>query len=74
MDFWQSLLTIIEQHGLMAIIAAVLMYLLHEERKQRESDNDKMRSTIDGLKDTMHENTLLMTSFKQLIEDKLLTK
>lgn len=50
------------------------MYLLHEERKQRESDNDKMRSTIDGLKDTMHENTLLMTSFKQLIEDKLLTK
>lgn len=70
MEFWNGLLNIIEQHGLMAIIAVVLMYLLHEERKQREADNEKMRTSIDGLKDTIHENTVFMSTFKQLLEDR----
>ena len=70
MEFWNGLLNIIEEHGLMAIIAVVLMYLLHEERKQREADNEKMRTSIDGLKDKIHENTVFMSTFKQLLEDR----
>lgn len=54
----------------MAIITVVLAYLLHEERKQREADNEKTRTSIDGLKETIHENTVFMSTFKQLLEDK----
>lgn len=82
MEFWTGLLNIVEEHGLMAIIVVVLLYLLHKEREQRETDNEKMRTTInglkdtlqttiDGLKDTMHENTVFMSTFKQFLEDSI---
>ena len=66
-----SIIQYIANYGMPAVLCVVLIVLLYNERKENREEQRRMRETIDGLKDVVKDNTSLMQTIKQMIEDLL---
>jgi len=64
-----SIIQYIANYGMPAVLCVVLIVLLYNERKENREEQRRMRETIDGLKDVVKDNTSLMQTIKQMIED-----
>lgn len=66
-----SIIQYIANYGMPAVMSVVLIVMLYNERKDNKEEQRRMRETIDGLKDVVKDNTSLMQTIKQMIEDLL---
>lgn len=66
-----SIIQYIANYGMPAVMCVVLIVMLYNERKDNKEEQRQMRDTIDGLKDVVKDNTSLMQTIKQMIEDLL---
>ena len=64
-----NIIQYIANYGMPAVLCVVLIIMLHQERKDNKEEQRQMRETIDGLKDVVKDNTSLMQTIKQMIED-----
>lgn len=66
-----SIIQYIANYGMPAVMSVVLIVMLYNERKDNKEEQRRMRETIDGLKDVVKDNTSLIQTIKQMIEDLL---
>lgn len=66
-----NIIQYIANYGMPAVMSVVLIVMLYNERKDNKEEQRRMRETIDGLKDVVKDNTSLMQTIKQMIEDLL---
>ena len=66
-----SIIQYIANYGMPAVMSVVLIVMLYNERKDNKEEQRRMRETIDGHKDVVKDNTSLMQTIKQMIEDLL---
>lgn len=64
-----NIIQYIANYGMPAVMCIVLIIMLYRERKDNKEEQERMRETINELKDVVKDNTSLLQMFKQMMED-----